>query len=161
MNAVYAPPTGYVTRIVSVPRPCRRHATFAVIVKALANSVPKAGTHLLHACLIALPGMHDARLHLDLRQEPAQMRAWLLGLADGAVVNAHLVHEPRFVSLLRETRAAHLLMVRDPRDVVVSYAEDVVRATDHYLHEHFCARTPDDRSCLLPVWSTTAHADAG
>jgi hypothetical protein len=111
----------------------------------LANSVPKAGTHLLHACLIALPGLHDARLHLDLRHSPEQMRAWLLGLGDGAVVTAHLVHAPPFLELLRETRTLHLLMVRDPRDVVVSYAEYVPRAAHHYLHQRFLAMGPDER----------------
>jgi hypothetical protein len=137
-------------------------------MRVLANSIPKAGTHLLHACLAALPGLHDARLHLDLRHSVEQMRAWLLGLADGAITLAHLPYEPRFVQLVRATQVTQLLMVRDPRDVVVSYAEYVPRAPEHYLHAHFLALPPDERLLAAIVgvpgqvaWDTVALRDVG
>ncbi len=136
--------------------------------RVLANSVPKAGTFLLQRCLLALPGAHDAHLHLDLRQSDAEQRTWLALQPDGAVVTGHLVHEPRFVSLVHESDVAHVLIVRDPRDVAVSYAEYAARATHHYLHAHFAALEPAQRLLAAIVgvpgdvpWDSVALRDVG
>lgn len=115
------------------------------MTRVLANSVPKAGTHLLESCLAALPGLFDGGVHLDLRQGDEEMRTRLLGMPDGGVATAHLIHAPRFVRLIRATGVAHVLIVRDPRDVAISYAEYVAAAAHHYLHAHFAALVPDER----------------
>lgn len=136
--------------------------------RVFANSVPKAGTFLLQRCLLALPGARDAHLHLDLRQSDEEQRAWLGLQPEGAVVTGHLVHEPRFVRLVRESDVAHVLIVRDPRDVAVSYAEYAARAAHHYLHAHFSALAPEAR--LLAAiegvpgdvpWDSVALRDVG
>ncbi len=136
--------------------------------RVFANSVPKAGTFLLQRCLLALPGARDAQLHLDLRQSDADQRAWLALQPPGAVVTGHLVHEPRYVRLLRDADVAHVLIVRDPRDVAVSYAEYAARASHHYLHRHFAALKPEQRllAALVGVpgevpWDSVALRDIG
>jgi hypothetical protein len=138
------------------------------VKRVLANSIPKAGTFLLQRCLLALPGGFDAGLHLDLRQPVDEMRARLAALPDGAVVTAHLVHEPRFVQLVRGTGVAHVLIVRDPRDVAVSYAEYAAGASHHYLHAHFAALDPGARllAAIAGVpgdvpWDSVALRDIG
>lgn len=137
-------------------------------MRVLANSVPKAGTHLLERCLAALPGLFSGGLHLDLRQSEDEMRARLLALPPGGVATAHLIHEPRFVRLVRATGVAHVLIVRDPRDVAVSYAEYAAAARSHYLHAHFAALAPEERlmAAISGVpgevpWDTVALRDIG
>ncbi len=136
--------------------------------RVLANSIPKAGTHLLKRCLEALPGVFDAGVHLDLRDSEGRMRARLHALPEGGVASAHLVHEPRFARLVRECDVAHVLIVRDPRDLAVSYAEYVPRAAHHYLHAHFAALDPDARlmAAITGVpgevsWDSVALRDIG
>jgi hypothetical protein len=133
------------------------------------NSVPKAGTHLLKRCLELLPGVSDAFLHVDISQPLEQMQARLARLLPGEVASGHLVHRPEYVALLRELRPAHLLMLRDPRDVALSLAEYIPRLESHYLHAHFQGLTADERltACIAglaeprPAWDDVALRDVG
>ncbi len=113
--------------------------------RVLANSVPKSGTHLLQRCLLSLPGLSDGHVHVDISQTEADILARLARLPVGGVATGHLVYEPRYVAVVDASHAAHLLIVRDPRDVVVSYAEYAARAEHHYLHAHFRALDPAAR----------------
>lgn len=117
---------------------------------------------------MALPGLFDGGVHLDLRQSVGEMQTLLSGMPQGGVATAHLVHEPRFVELVRATGVGHVLIVRDPRDVAVSYAEYAAVAEHHYLHAHFAALSPDER--LLAAiegvpgdvpWDSVALRDIG
>lgn len=133
------------------------------------NSVPKAGTHLLKRCLELLPGVADAGLHVDISQSVAEMQARLARLAPGQVASGHLVHRPEYVALLRELQPAHLLMLRDPRDVALSLAEYIPRLESHYLRPHFLGLSADERlmACIAglaeprPAWDDVALRDVG
>lgn len=135
--------------------------------QVLANSVPKAGTHLLKRCLALLPGLHDAGLHLDLTQPIGEVRSRLAGLPAGGIATGHLVHGPDYATLLAELGLAHLLMLRDPRDVALSLAEYIPRLPEHYLHARFQELSPDERleACIVglaeprPAWDQVALRD--
>lgn len=136
--------------------------------RVLANSVPKAGTHLLQRCLLALPGLVDGHGHVDISQEPADILARLAGLPPGGVATGHLVHEAPYVDVVAAAGVAHVLIVRDPRDVVVSYAEYAARAEHHYLHAHFRALDPAARLMAViegvpgdVAWDRVALRDIG
>jgi hypothetical protein len=136
--------------------------------RVLANSVPKAGTHLLQRCLLALPGLVDGSTHVDISQAHEEIRGRLAALPPGGVATGHLIHEAPYVDLVQASGVAHLLIVRDPRDVVVSYAEYAARAEHHYLHAYFRALEPAAR--LMAViegvpgdvpWDQVALRDIG
>lgn len=133
------------------------------------NSVPKAGTHLLKRCLELFPGVVDAGLHVDISQPLEQIRARLARLDSGELASGHLVHRPEYIALLRELEPAHLLMLRDPRDVALSLAEYIPRLESHYLRARFLGLTPDERlmACIVglreprPAWDDVALRDVG
>jgi hypothetical protein len=120
--------------------------------RMLLNSYPKAGTHLLKEVATRLPstmhsgvhiqsetlGFRGGRSMVDLDDSQKQkLRKLLGGVRDGQFATAHL-------GALRELRAtldalgfARILLVRDPRDVVVSYAMWVPKVPGHHLSRAF------------------------
>ena len=137
--------------------------------RALVNSVPKAGTHLLKRGLALLPGVQALDLHFDIRQPAGDVRASLLGLPPGAAATAHLVHSPEYVAALRGLDLAHLLVLRDPRDVALSLAEYIPTLRAHYLHDTFAGLSLEQRltACICglaeprPSWDSVALHDVG
>lgn len=135
--------------------------------RALVNSVPKAGTHLLKRGLALLPGVSALDLHFDIRQLAEDVRAGLLELPPGAAATAHLVHRPDYVAALRGLDLAQFLMLRDPRDVALSLAEYIPRQPAHYLHGLFL-ELPFERRLMAcvrgladprPAWDSVALHD--
>ncbi len=119
-----------------VPRAARRVLSskqgYLAAPPVIANSIPKSGTHLLLQLARALPGTvyygsfiaQQPSISLRLREE-AEIRSLLARLAPGEVIGAHLHHDGAVNEAIAEINAVHLMIVRDPIDVVLSEA--------HYL----------------------------
>lgn len=112
--------------------------------KVFANSIPKAGTHLLTQLLAEVPKLWFCGEHVidrpfyegadrpgadedDAPVDPAAFRAdrlaaVLAGVRDGQYVTAHMAGFPAVRELLQTQGFASLLMIRDPRDMAVSMA---------------------------------------
>lgn len=137
--------------------------------RALVNSVPKAGTHLLKRGLALLPGVTALDLHFDIRQSADEVRAGLRALPSGAAVTAHLVHRPDYVAALQGFDLARFLVLRDPRDVALSLAEYIPTLRAHYLHQLFTGLSFERRllACIRglaeprPAWDCVALHDLG
>ncbi|NQT93168.1 MAG: hypothetical protein HQ559_10440 [Lentisphaerae bacterium] len=140
----------------------------------IGNAVPKSGTYLLNAILRFLNRWHDTRVHF--------LSGQYLQFRDGADTVAVRTAAPRAVRLLRagqmaaahcpwtadlsQTIAAaggsqgvkHLVMVRDPRDIVVSYMRFVTYSPKYRhwprareLQDFMLAFFPDDAARLSYV----------
>lgn len=119
-----------------VPRAARKtfssKSDYQAAPPVIANSIPKSGTHLLVQLARALPGTayygsfvaQQPSLSLRLRQAP-EVRSMVTRLAPGEVVGAHLHYDQSVSQTLADLNAVHLMIVRDPLDVVLSEA--------HYL----------------------------
>jgi hypothetical protein len=130
-------------------------------VRVLANSVPKAGTHLLARCLEQFPGMIDSGVHLEPITEAGELEATLGSLPPGSFATAHLPFRPGRAGVLEASDVVHTLIVRDPRDVVVSHFHYVTRrSTQHRLHDYF-NRLPDDAARLMASIRGVDAAAAG
>ena len=137
--------------------------------RALVNSVPKAGTHLLKRALALLPGVTALDVHFDIRQSAGEVRAGLLGLPPGGAATAHLVHRPDYVAALQGLELARFLVLRDPRDVALSLAEYIPTLPAHYLHGTFAGLSFEQRltACICglpeprPSWDSVALHDVG
>ena len=125
--------------------------------RVLANSMPKAGTHLAAALLQNLPqmkfsGRHHAFSEFELpTARPADERQGLweseidwerlersLGAVNkGQYMTAHFGPLPRLVSILERLEYKTIVMLRDPRDVAVSTVFYVSRLKRHRLYERF------------------------
>lgn len=117
--------------------------------RVLANSVPKAGTHLLARCLEQFPGVIDSGVHIKPETGAVELEATLDGLSPGSFATAHLPYAHPKASLLVAAGVKHTLIVRDPRDVVVSHFYYVThRATNHPLHAYY-RDLPDDSARLM------------
>lgn len=137
--------------VLQVPRAVQRHtrgSAYATAPPVLVNSIPKSGTHLLHVVAASLPGVRD--YHSFVASVPsvvhrprseAATRARLDRIAPGELLRAHLWHSAAAAGQLRRMNVVHLLIVRDPRDVVVSEAHYLAEmAPWHGLHRAFAER---------------------
>lgn len=119
--------------------------------KVLINSIPKAGTHLLEEALDNFPLLRNA--------SQRTLRGWqsiddatlrrIAGLKKGVFITAHLPAHRPLVSLVQAEEIRVLLMIRDPRDTVVSSFKYVTYVdSTHRWHEYY-ASLPDDDARLL------------
>lgn len=130
--------------------------------KVLANSMPKAGTHLLTQLLGGVDRLWFSGLHVidknfrndgDLTADdegpidPEAFAKRMRTIRNGQFVTAHLTAQPAAIAVLDELGFRRILMIRDPRDIAVSMA--FYLSTNQRLHtyERFAVRmtTPEQR----------------
>jgi hypothetical protein len=116
--------------------------------RVLAISVPKAGTHLLASCLEAFPELRcyhrGVRFLPVARYGPGQAAERALGsMRGGMFASTHVGWSSELEDALEEMRLRTLLLIRDPRDVVVSFAMFALTRRRHPQHRLF-ASLPDD-----------------
>lgn len=142
----------------------------ARLPRALVNGFPKAGTHLLTRCVTLLPGMvpEGTWVPLELmrrlgwlavaRETPTAERPeealeefdrMLQSLAGGEFLLGHLRYHRAIGGLLEARGVRSLLILRDPRDVVVSLTYHIVSRSDHQHHEYFTRTLKSDDERLL------------
>lgn len=133
--------------------------------RIIANGLPKAGTNLLIKALTTVVGLHRSRQaihgqtptrelagqHIAIgvdapRAVPvSDVRNRLRWVAPGSVVSAHLPDSDIARELLNALGYRMAVIVRDPRDVAVSFAHFVTDLPAHRLHERFAAAAPPQR----------------
>ena len=130
--------------------------------RVVANSIPKAGTHLLASALSRFPRMMSSGIHHALNEfsvsvgigperipdlDWAALERALRRVRNGQFLTAHFPAAPGLADLLGELGYAHVLMVRDPRDIVVSHTFYVTGLARHFLHRRYtqALRDPDAR----------------
>lgn len=74
----------------------------------------------------------------------AVARGWLQAIAPGHYLSGHVPWTAETARLVREAGLKHLLIVRDPRDVLVSFLHFVVRP-EHRLSRDFLPLQADER----------------
>jgi hypothetical protein len=151
-----------VKRRAAVPayRAVARATVFLPGPRVFANSFPKAGTHLLSTLLGELPRMMFSGVHRsegdyvegDARRDGAnldwaRLRRTLESVNKGQYATGHFPYVSGLPELLDELGYRSLLMIRDPRDVVVSAQHYVQEMPGHDLHRRFSERytTADER----------------
>ena len=103
-------------------------------------SLPKAGTHLLERALCLHPHLYRkilATVWPEALDRWAGLEGLLRTVGPGQVIVAHLPFEPDYPGAMAATNTGALLLVRDPRDIVVSQAHYAVTRPDHPFHEAF------------------------
>lgn len=135
---------------------------------ALANSVPKSGTHLLDQILEALPGRRNFGEFLSSmtssfqfrRRSPDESSAALRTAVPGELVRAHLFFDPAVAAAIAETRYVHYFIYRDPRDVVLSEAH-YLRSLNrwHRLHPFFRDAPSLDEAIAISIRGLPEHAE--
>ena len=127
-----------------------RRCVFLPEPRVLALSMPKAGTHLLGKLLSSLPSMMFSGLHLDdtilypsgdyhqNSELDHDLLVRTLGRClPGQYMTAHFPAKPELQKAIHDVKLKPILMLRDPRDVVVSYAHYVSREPRHFHCRYF------------------------
>ena len=121
--------------------------------RVLLNGPSKSGTHLLSDCVALLPRMMFSGRHFGVVREAAQVKRpaqafslpsqrhslgrFLARCPNGMFVTAHADHDPWMAETLAKLEFRHILLLRDPRDVVVSRAFFRKRLPWHPHHRYF------------------------
>lgn len=132
------------------------------------NSIPKSGTHLLAKALMGLPNVSHSGSHLERKKIaefvdpgvdfpvegredmhiPNDMPAierLLQTIGPGQFITAHMVFNYPMRKVLRDLNYKKLLLLRDPRDVVLSWANYIVKEQAHLLYPFFSQTDLDFR----------------
>jgi hypothetical protein len=108
--------------------------------RVLCVSIPKAGTHLLERAICLHPKLYR-KLLPTVSDENVDRWGGLSGLVakmrPGQVVAAHLRFRPDYPDIIARAGVRPMILVRDPRDIVVSQVHYVSKRTDHRLHSLF------------------------
>jgi len=106
--------------------------------RIIANSVPKAGTHLLIRCLSLFPRLTYTGIHYTKGStENGQLESLLKRTGKSRFSAAHLWWSSDGSRLLKGSSFKSFLMLRDPRDVVISGVFFILRRQQHRCHEYF------------------------
>jgi sulfotransferase family protein len=131
--------------------------------RVLLNGPPKSGTHLLSDCLSLMPKMMFSGRHFALAQfvEPPNkpyevqfydskprpnldrplLKEFLMPCPQGMFVTAHASFHPVLRDLMKELQFKHILLLRDPRDVVVSFALSPLKRQSWQQHHEYYTKT--------------------
>lgn len=127
---------------------CRRLSLQGIPV-LFANSFPKSGTHLLTQILqgfsrlgpaveSGLPAIVTYQGDSGRQRETSEISRDLSRLLPGDIGYGHLHAQPETVEILCNPRFASYLILRDPRDVVVSHVHYVTEMEpDHTHHQYY------------------------
>lgn len=119
----------------------------------LCITMPKSGTHLLERVLCLYPAFYRP-LVPTLNLNNISRYGGLEGIANrarpGQVFMSHLRCSQDYIDLLSASRLRPVLMVRDPRDILVSEMFFIRRETEH-RHHKVLAEISDIDACLRLV----------
>jgi hypothetical protein len=126
--------------------------------RILVNSIPKAGTHLLEKVLHLLPEFTSSGLHIDqfvrastiqyplpkdevgdpfVEAPKADFVKLVLRIPPGQYATSHLIYSEPISEALDQAQITLLGIIRDPRDIVVSFTKYVASQNYHYLFNDY------------------------
>ena len=110
--------------------------------RIVANSIPKAGTNLLSRALYLMYPLSRKFARTLLSNESlGAIDRKLSHMRSGQFVVGHLEYSDAIAEIIMRYKLQQILMVRDPRDIVVSHVNYVIRAGGgHPLHKYYTKR---------------------
>jgi hypothetical protein len=109
--------------------------------KVLVNGSPKSGTTWMLKMIASLPGYEEiGNYYSDLQMYHATQ--------PGHVIHGHDAYTPELKNILLAEGVKVILMLRDPRDQLVSRMFHVKRSTNHAWHERLKALDNDEALML-------------
>ncbi len=119
-------------------------------VKICVNSIPKGGTHLVTSVLNKIPDIIFSGYHLSeedvFTQYPAipggstidtSVKKVLSRCRKGQYLTMHSPFDSRVSAQLKSFGFGKIFLLRDPRDILVSYVNYVLREKRHFHHDYF------------------------
>lgn len=130
----------------------RKQTASGIAPPIIINSIPKAGTHLVASVLSRVPRVafsgriithHDVivpgakEYEGDLPRYDAQrLRVEVNAVPRGTFANCHLYYDEYTESLLTSPDVSALFIVRDPRDILISFLTYIEQFRGHHFHHY-------------------------
>ena len=113
--------------------------------KIFCNSIPKSGTHLLAQIFLNLGFKisHNGEIRPWMSSEEIEKK--LKSLQKKEYIVGHRHYDKEFNGLMKKNRISQFLIVRDPRDVVVSKAFYLTKTPAHSLFPYYNALSHRER----------------
>lgn len=141
--------------------------------RVLAISMPKAGTHLLSRLLSLLPKMVFSGLHLSEEEifsgdvgtasddtlDAERLDTTLAKVRNGQYMTGHFPAVTALRELIARRGLRTLLILRDPRDVVVSHTFYVTGLRRHFHWDYYANHLPDFSARLMATIRGFSGAD--
>jgi hypothetical protein len=122
--------------------------------KVLINSIPKAGTNMLERVLDHFPLLRNSgqRTLRGWKALDNNTRNRIIGIKRGQFFTAHLPAHEEILAPIKSEGIRVLLMIRDPRDIVVSYCKYVTSIDlTHKAHGYFSSLKDDDSRLMAMI----------
>ncbi len=110
------------------------------------------GRHAWAKRILRRPRGRGDALQVGLEVEARISRRWVSVQArrlSGRILGGHAAHDPGLERVLRDTGARMICIRRDPRDILVSFADWIGGRADFYMHSDFAPLPREDRVRLL------------
>ncbi len=134
--------------------------------EVIVNSLPKSGTNLVTRLLSLMPGMSNSNIHLGnstVQQLPAVGDTIPVGvdmprqiplssishslnqLGTGSFLSCHIPYSEALAEHLKQHNLKMIIVLRDPRDVVLSHASYIADTPGHPLNTVYKSLTKEER----------------
>lgn len=110
------------------------------------------GRHAWAKRLIRGPRGHADTLQVGLETDARISRRWVARQSrrlSGRIMGGHAAHSPQLEQALRDAGARIICIRRDPRDILVSFADWIGGRPDFYMHADFAPLSRSARVALL------------
>lgn len=110
------------------------------------------GRHAWLKRLLRRPRGQGDALQVGLETDALVSRRYVAGAAkklSGKILGGHAAYSPELDTVLRDQGARMICIRRDPRDILVSFADWIGSRPDFYLHPDFAGLSRDKRIELL------------
>ncbi|HHZ88053.1 MAG TPA: hypothetical protein EYM99_10240 [Alphaproteobacteria bacterium] len=152
------------TRLVDRSRALTPHRLYARLngPTIIANSIPKGGTHVLTRCLSLFPDLSYSFIHYTKGNPDLLAIQNVLGkTGKGRFSAAHLWWNEPCAKLFAQKAVRSIVMVRDPRDLIISGIHYILKRKSHHWHRYFNSLPNFDAQILAYIEGVDAsHSDA-
>ncbi len=110
------------------------------------------GRHQWLKRLLRQPRGQSPAIQVGLETDAFVSRRYITGAArklSGRILGGHAAHTPELEAALNETGARMICIRRDPRDILVSFADWIGSRPDFYMHRDFAPLSRDERILRL------------
>lgn len=118
------------------------------------NSVPKAGTHLIKQILIGMPSIkHDPANHMyeGLTSQLSDHKKILTTLGPNEFASGHIYYSEEWTQMLSNLNMKQIFMIRDPRDVLVSFYYYLDKLPHFNLYKYMEANKLSKKEKILSI----------
>jgi hypothetical protein len=104
------------------------------------NSIPKSGTHLLKQLLLGIPGIQynsQIGLYGHYHYQTDEKLNPIKNLTPHSFANGHLHYSVEWETFFKELNMKQVFVLRDPRDILISYAHFIPKTQIDHLYPTF------------------------